>query len=113
MEFYRSKFDLEVAHDETLDKVAVRLVYLDAGPTMVQLVEPIGPGPINDHLIENGEGVHHLCFQVDDIGRFLDQNPEESVDVFVGGRGRPACFLTSTPNNVTIELVEVTHPSSG
>ncbi|MEX2374885.1 MAG: VOC family protein [Dehalococcoidia bacterium] len=104
--FYRDRFGFEVSHDETLGEIAVRLVYLAAGTTMIQLLQPVGPGAISEYLAENGEGLHHVCFSVDDIRDFLDSNPVERADVFQGGRDRPACFIASRPNNVLIELTE-------
>lgn len=105
-EFYRDKFGFDVSHDEILETIGVRLVYLNTGATMIQLVQPIGPGAISDYLADKGEGLHHLCIGVQDIPDFLGSNVSEAADVFQGGRDRPACFIVSRPNNVLIELTE-------
>ena len=46
----------------------MRLTYLDAGNMFLQFVEPLdGDSPLTRWLEEHGEGLHHLCFGVDDV----------------------------------------------
>ena len=111
-EYYRDALGIPVLHDERLSPVGVRLVYLDMGEPMLQLVEPIGPGNVRDHFEAHGEGLHHLCFAVHDIPRLLAVLPGEGGNkVFQGGRERLACFLRATPNGVLIEVTELTRRS--
>ncbi|MGH3739061.1 MAG: hypothetical protein ACRDT6_26205, partial [Micromonosporaceae bacterium] len=56
---------LSVVHDERLPHVGVRLVYLlpsglgsPLGMTSIQLVQPIGAGPVRQWMDERGEGLH-------------------------------------------------------
>lgn len=105
--FYRDRLGLPLLAAEELPQVGVRLVYLAAGPTTLQLVEPIAPGPLMDRLAERGEGLHHLCFEVPDIELALRRlAPGEDVSVTIGGRGRRACFLPGSVNGLRIELTE-------
>ena len=49
-------------------EVPVSLTYLDLGNAWLQLVEPLDPAhPLATWLETNGEGLHHLCFGVDDV----------------------------------------------
>lgn len=102
---------LSVVGDEMVDDAGVRLVYLAGtgagGQTTLQLVQPVRPGPVRDHLDRHGEGMHHVCFTVRSIQATLAALPGDAgARVFTGGRGRPACFLTTRPCGTTIELVE-------
>ena len=106
-EFYRG-LGFTVRHDEVLEHIAVRLVYLDSRPIMIQLVQPIGEGAVAQFLTDRGEGLHHICFVVDTIDDFLHDHPAEIAPVFQGGRGRAACFVASEPNRVLVELTEHT-----
>lgn len=107
--YYEETLGLKVVHDEIADDPGVRLCYLDAGNAYIQLVEPVRPGPVQQFLDEHGEGLHHICFAVDDIPRMLAAADDgNGVQVFMGGRERLACFLSGTPTGVLIELTETT-----
>lgn len=94
---------LRPVHDERLAEVGVRLVYLSTdgelgSAAVVQLVQPIAPSPIRDYLDRHGEGLHHVCFAVDDIDDVLAALPgQDAGPVFIGGRSRPCAFLGRLP----------------
>ena len=106
--YFVERLGLALVGQEAQPATGVRVAYLAAGPTTLQLVQPLGPGPIRDHLDQHGEGLHHLCFAVPDIGAAVRHlAPEATVEVLVAGRGRRACFLPERPFGVRIELTEV------
>lgn len=52
----------------TLDAMGLRIAFLEAGGTEIELLEPIRPdSPVAKYLEKRGEGIHHLSFHVDDI----------------------------------------------
>jgi methylmalonyl-CoA/ethylmalonyl-CoA epimerase len=111
----RESLGLEVEHDERLSALGVRLVYLSCRSThssldepspTIQLVQPIGPGPVADHLAEHGEGLHHVCFSVTVLEAALRRAGEDSPRPFLGGKGKRACFLTRKAAGALVELVE-------
>lgn len=105
--YFRDSLNLRLMHDETLSHTNSRLIYLDAGNSFVQLVQPVGPGSLADHLAERGEGLHHVCFETEDIQSVLDVLPGESDSaIFQGGRGRRSCFLAHNPNGAKLEFTE-------
>jgi methylmalonyl-CoA/ethylmalonyl-CoA epimerase len=65
--YFRDTLGLNVAHVDELTMPPVTLTYLNAGNTYIQLVSPRGPCDIERWLAENGEGLHHICFAVDDV----------------------------------------------
>ena len=106
---------LTVAGDEIVPDAGVRLVYLigadESAQTTLQLVQPVRPGPVRDHLERHGEGLHHVCFAVGSITDTLAGLPGEAgANIFAGGRGRPACFLVTRPCGAMVELVQVGTP---
>lgn len=106
--FYVDCLGLRLIHDEVLASAGVRLVYLAGGAALLQLVQPVAPCPVAEYLAAHGEGLHHLCFAVDDIPDALRALPgQDGVAVVMGGRGRRACFLAAPPNGLRIELTEV------
>lgn len=111
MRYYIDELGLVMLGDEIADDPGVRLVYLGAGADVIQLVQPVREGPVATWIEERGEGLHHVCFEVEDIPRALEGIPGQSgCTVFRGGRDRLACFLAGTPSGVNIELTE-TEPS--
>lgn len=105
--YYTEHLGLEVVGDEIADDPGVRLVYLAAGEDRVQLVQPIRDGPVAEWIDLRGEGLHHICFEVESIPAALQELPKQhSVRQFRGGRSRYACFLDFTPSGVNIELTE-------
>ncbi len=105
--YYMNELCLALVHDERLPAVGVRLAYLQAGNTMVQLVQPTGDGAVARFLAVRGEGLHHICFAVQDIPAVLDRlSGEEGAQVFMGGRERRCAFLLNQPNGLITELTE-------
>jgi methylmalonyl-CoA/ethylmalonyl-CoA epimerase len=108
--YYRDELGMPVVHDESLVSRGTRLVYLDTGNTLIQLVQPLVDGPIADFLRTSGEGLHHIALAVPDISVVVAAvlGGDHHVEVFLGGRRRRACFLPTDSSRGLIELVELT-----
>ena len=108
---FADRLGLPVAHSETQEGVGVRLTYLDCGNAHLQLVEPTDP----DHelarwLDEHGEGLHHICFGVDDALAAAAElaPPGAPVPVAGSGRGRVSSFVPGDPlHGVRLECTEL------
>jgi methylmalonyl-CoA/ethylmalonyl-CoA epimerase len=103
---YKGQLALEVVHREEVAEPHVLLTYLQVGNAYVQLVEPLDPEGEIAHWIEaHGEGLHHICFGVDDLDGAIAAG---GSDVAVGtGRGRRTAFLPAPPDHgVGIECIE-------
>lgn len=113
---YRGMFGATISEPDALTEHGVTVVFIDVGNTKIELLEPLGEGsPITAFLEKNpAGGVHHLCYEVDDIldaaqklkdggARILgDGNPK------IGAHGKPVLFLHPKDFNGTlIELEEV------
>jgi methylmalonyl-CoA epimerase len=84
-----------------------RLLYLEAGDTTLQLVQPLADGPLATALAANGEGLHHICFAVDDLDRALTGLAVPVAGPpYVGGKGTRVCFLAEPTHGVVVELTE-------
>ena len=108
LRFYCDRLGLAVHSSEELDAPNVRLTYLDAGNAFVQLVEPLdSTSPLGSWLEEHGEGLHHICFGVDEVPAAVAELSDPGSDVVLGsGRGRLSSFVTANGNVVRIECTE-------
>jgi methylmalonyl-CoA/ethylmalonyl-CoA epimerase len=106
--FYRDRLGLVVHSNEVIESPHVRLTYLDAGNAYVQLVEPLaGATALAAWLREHGEGLHHICFGVDDVPAAVRELSDPGADIVLGsGRGRVSAFVTARDNGVRIECTE-------
>lgn len=109
LRFYRDRLGLPVHSSEEIPTPHVRLTYLDAGNAFLQLVEPLeGESGLAQWLREHGEGLHHICFGVDDVADAVAALSDDGGPVTLGtGRGRVSGFVTTNHGHgVRIECTE-------
>ena len=113
MRFYRDALGLQVHKEAMIQEQGVRAALLTLGDSEIELLQPVVPDTgVARYLDKRGEGLHHLCFQVDDIERDLDalrRRGTEMIDLEtrVGLAGR-ICFLH--PTAMDGALVELCQP---
>ena len=79
----------------------VTVVFIDTGNSKIELLEPLGEdSPIARFLDRNPDGgMHHLCFEVEDIIASRDHLLAEGARVLgdgeprTGAHGKPVLFL--------------------
>lgn len=109
LRFYRDRLGLRVASSEELPVEQVRLTHLDAGNAYIQLVEPLQlDSPLQAWLDKHGEGLHHVCFGVDNVEAAVSDLNDDGKAVALGsGRGRVSGFVaTAGSHGVSIECTE-------
>lgn len=104
---------LTIEHIETVETQGVRTAFLAAGDAMIELLEPSGPESTVAKFIEKrGEGIHHICFRVDDIEAQLARLQQQGYRLInespvPGAHGCRVAFLhPAAGNGVLIELSE-------
>jgi methylmalonyl-CoA/ethylmalonyl-CoA epimerase len=66
--FYAGVLGLPVVHRETLDAMKLKVVKIRSGESVLELLEPLaGEEVVSKFLASRGEGIHHVCFQVEDV----------------------------------------------
>jgi len=112
LRFYRDQLGLPVKTIEANEEFKVRIAFLPIGEVLVELVEPFPDSPLRQYLKENGEGLHHIAFEVDDLKKSLAGLKAAEVPLLdkeprLGGEGALVAFLDArAANNVSIELKE-------
>jgi catechol 2,3-dioxygenase-like lactoylglutathione lyase family enzyme len=73
-----------VAYEESRPAVAARAVGLSLGNTVVELISPIGPGPIERFLARYGDGIRSTVFAVRDLDQARRYFAERGVELHPG-----------------------------
>jgi methylmalonyl-CoA epimerase len=113
LRFYRDTLGLHVHKQETIDDQGVRAALLTLGDSEIELIQPTVPdNGVARYLEKRGEGLHHVCFQVDSIDRDLEGLKVMQVELIdqqprIGLAGR-ICFLH--PSAMEGTLVELCEP---
>lgn len=109
---FRDRLGLHVVHSEELEDPRVRLTYLDAGNAFLQLIQPLDDkSDVALGLAQDGEGLHHICFGVDDPLRSAQSLSADGAAATPGsGRGRISAFVPGPVLHGTrIECTEFRH----
>jgi len=78
--FYRDILGMAFEGTEEVAEQKVRVAFLAIGESRIELLEPTaGDSPVAKFLEKNGEGVHHLAYQVDDLAAALAALKDQGV----------------------------------
>jgi methylmalonyl-CoA/ethylmalonyl-CoA epimerase len=92
----------------------VTTVFVELPNTKIELLEPLGENsPIAKFLQKNpGGGIHHVCYEVDDIDAAVKQMKEKGATITgsgeprIGAHGKPVVFLHPKDFNGTLIELE-------
>jgi len=119
---WQTMLGASVSAPEALAEHGVRIVFVSAPNGKVELMEPYGDSsPIQGFLARNPDGgMHHICYEVDDIDTARDKLVSAGARVLgdgrvkIGAHGNPVLFLHPKDFNCTlIELEQVGSPAGG
>src|SRR6185436_6500824 len=80
--FYRDRLGLPVELVTPIPSDGVTIAFLPVGESKIELVMPTDPSTGVARFLESrGEGFHHVCFEVDDLGRTLDRLAADGVEL--------------------------------
>ena len=110
---YRDTLGADVSEKVAQPDHGVSTVFINLPNTKIELLEPYGEGsPIAKFLERNGDGgIHHICYEVDDIMAARDKLIADGARVLgsgepkIGAHGKPVLFLH--PKDFCGTLVEL------
>ncbi|GMA52450.1 hypothetical protein GCM10025857_38070 [Alicyclobacillus contaminans] len=71
---YTGLLGLKVTHEETVEDQGVRVAFLAAGGTNIELLEPVrDSSAVAKFLAKRGPGIHHIAYAVPDVQTALNQ----------------------------------------
>ena len=98
---------------EEVESEGVRTSFFDVGGLKIELLEATRPdSAIAGFIAKRGEGLHHLAFEVDDIGKKMEHLSREGFKVlrekpFPGADDKMVAFIHhKTTNHVLVEICE-------
>ena len=93
----------------------VKVAFLPIGESTIELVQPTTDDTgIARYLEKQGEGIHHICIEVDDIEEALARLESHGVQLIdeeprQGAHGKVAFIHPQGAHGVLLELVEHNH----
>jgi methylmalonyl-CoA/ethylmalonyl-CoA epimerase len=110
---YRQVLGAHTSPPQKLPEHGVSVVFVELPNTRIELLEPLGEeSPIAGFLVRNpAGGMHHLCYEVDDICAARDRLCAEGARVLgdgeprLGAHGKPVLFLH--PKDFCGTLIEI------
>jgi methylmalonyl-CoA/ethylmalonyl-CoA epimerase len=110
---YRDTLGAEITAPVAQPDHGVTTVFVMLPNTKIELLEPLGDGsPIAKFLERSPDGgIHHLCYEVDDIRQARDRLKAQGVRVLgdgepkIGAHGKPVLFLH--PKDLCGTLIEI------
>ena len=113
-EQYRSALGAKVGAPQDEPDHGVTVVFIELPNTKIELLYPLGENsPIAGFLEKNPSGgIHHVCYEVEDILAARDQLKASGLRVLgdgepkIGAHGKPVLFLHPKDMNGTLTELE-------
>jgi len=115
-QLYGNNLNLTAHHEEVVESQKVKVCFFKVGETNLELLLATSPdSPVAKFIDKNGEGIHHIALEVEDIAaaveelkaagiRMVDEQPRE------GAHGAQVAFIhPKSTHGVLIELCQHAH----
>jgi methylmalonyl-CoA/ethylmalonyl-CoA epimerase len=112
LQVYEVALGLPLRETVELADQQVKVAFLPIGGSNIELVQPTSDDTgVARYLAKRGEGIHHICIQVEDIEAALAQLEAHNVQLIdreprQGAHGRVAFVHPKGAHGVLVELVE-------
>lgn len=114
LKFWRDALGIEMSHIEDVPSQKAQVAFLPLGDSEVELVKPTADDTgAAKFLAERGGGMHHLCFETDDVAGMLASLKEKGIKLIneepIVLPGRKMAFVhPKSTGGVLVELYELT-----
>ena len=104
---------LEFKGIEDVEGAQTRTAFFPVSGTQIELIHPLrGQGPVAQSLAKRGPGLHHICFETDDIESDMERLRQKGYRLLsdtpqAGAHGTRVVFIhPKSAGGVLIELAE-------
>ena len=115
LDFWEKALGIKLDHVEDVPSQMVKVAFLTVGESEIELVQPTAEGTGTAKFLQaRGAGMHHLCFEVDNIDEMLADLKSKSIRLIneepLALEGRKMAFIhPKSADGVLIELYEITN----
>ncbi|MBC8394676.1 MAG: VOC family protein [Deltaproteobacteria bacterium] len=109
---YEDVFGLEVVEVFDVEPFAAKVAFLPVKNTYIELVQPTDPDDGLGKFLERGGGMHHICYEVEDLDAVYENLTKQNIRSVTGAPQCTPCFEKALflhpkdTGNVLIEVVE-------
>jgi len=108
--FYGGILNLSLLEKIEVPERKIRVAFIQVSETKLELLESMEQGSVIDKFIQKkGEGIHHICFEVDDFDEAIAELKDKRVEFVdeprMGTEGKRIVFLQ--PKNAFGVLIEL------
>ncbi len=114
LKFWRDQLGLSLTHIEDVPSQHSKVAFLPAGEGEIELVQPTDTeSSLAKALEKRGEGLHHICFEVENIEVMLNELKKQDVNLInetpLDLPGRRMAFIhPKSASGVLVELYQIT-----
>lgn len=114
LDFWEGALGLSLARTQSVPSEGVDVAFLPVGGSNLELMKPtVADSGVARFLEKRGPGIHHVCFEVDDIDAMMTRLREREIQLInqepLTGHGgyRYAFVHPKSTGGVLVELYEV------
>jgi len=114
LSFWRDALGIEVSDVKDVPSEGAKIAFLPVGESEIELVQPVKHGlGVFRFLKKRGPGMHHICLQVDNIERMLEELNKKDIRLInntpqVNSDGKKYAFIHPySTQGVLVELYEL------
>ena len=102
LKFWRDVLGMRLTKSATIEEQGVRAALLEVGGSEIELLEPLNAeGGVGKFLARRGGGLHHVCFETDDIAREL-----------AGAKAKGLQLIDQAPRHGLAGMICFLHPKA-
>jgi methylmalonyl-CoA/ethylmalonyl-CoA epimerase len=102
MGLWRDVLGLHLTKSEVIQDQGVKAALLKVGESEIELLEPLNPeNGVGKFLARRGGGLHHVCFETDDVARELE-----------GARAKGIQLIDQKPRRGLAGMICFLHPKA-
>jgi methylmalonyl-CoA/ethylmalonyl-CoA epimerase len=109
IDVFQRIFNAKVGYRDTSEKYKNKVAFLEIGDGLVELQQGLDPTTgIAKFVSENGEGLHHICFEVENIRDALSALEKQGIEI-IDKVPKPAAYekeiaFAAEINGILIQL---------
>ncbi|MCB9033279.1 MAG: methylmalonyl-CoA epimerase [Chitinophagales bacterium] len=111
-QLYNKLLNKQPFHEETMEAQHLKVLFYELEDTKVELISSLSEKSAIHKFLQKGDGMHHVCFEVEDIYAEMHRLKEEgfkllSEQPYKGAMNKLVCFVhPKSANGVLIELCQ-------